>query len=172
MLIEFDHTDEKRVRQYEEGLYKSFPDPKGSPLRKLWKYNHEEQRISLPSPPEPEHVFYYGGLVDDQLTAACAFNGNPHITWKTESLGFKVDKGTGDICEGLTLFSLETMHDGKWMYEEVHNYTVEELRKRGFRKTYGTCMQEKIDFYRAWGHEIAAIKIIDYEKVYLTIMDL
>ncbi len=169
MVIEFDYRDEQRVKEYEEGLYQSFPDPKGSPLRKTWIYNHEEKRIILPTP--KEHIYYYGAVVNDRLTAACSFNFTFDIPWKIESLGFKIDKSKGDVCEGLTLFSLEAVHDGKWVYEEVNDYTLMALKKRGINRAYGTCTEDKIDFYRGWGHDIAAIKIIDYEKIYLTVKD-
>ncbi|MCA9605009.1 MAG: hypothetical protein KC619_05420 [Myxococcales bacterium] len=164
-----DLGDPDAVADYERALYAAFRDSDIGTLDRIWQFDHDAKRLRPRVPYAGQQVFV--SRVDGEIVAGIPMHLDMSGPLQLETMGFEIDKGEPGVCEGLGVFSLCFLYEGRVIALELRDHVFEALRAQAIRKAYGTCSQKRLRPYQLLGFRVIDERDFDGERKYLLLRD-
>ena len=164
-----DLGNEEEVEAYEKALYRGFPPPvRGEDPVRISDRVTKRTRSRVPY----TNQLVFAAQRSGKVYAACAINFGMDAQLQLELRQFSVDKSKPAQCEVLHLFMLLDPAAGGPILRKLQAPMMAELKNRGIRRVYATCLERKMGPYQSLGFRVIDERESESEKWLLIEMEL
>ncbi len=159
--------------EFEKGIFDSFS--KRNPSN--WITRNYEFIDGCRYKPKIDYKDQRVYLVKENTKLIAGFSVNLNLNQRTqlEDIGFELESSerVESSCEALILFTLRNTNISPFeVMLTSREYIVDDMKKIGIKKIWGTCSHNLLNFYTKFGFELVEEKInYENEKKYLLIFN-